>query len=155
MFSFLEGCRFVSALHPVADAFDTLVYPTGIKMSLFERLAFVIMKGVGTLGTCTVQVVAGDDASPSNETAIEFRYRRITSADVPGSVQQATTAGFATTAGTGDCYVIEIDGKALAASGYKYAHLKLTELVNDPVIGAVLAIASVERYSDNTADIVS
>jgi hypothetical protein len=115
---------------------------------------FWLVKGVGTSGTCTVQVVAGDDASPTNESAIPFAYRRMDSGDVPGAVTQATSAGFNTTAGSADHYVIEIDAKALAASGYKYAHLKTTEVVASAVLGGVLAIAGEPRYSDSTVDLI-
>lgn len=156
MLRLIENARFVNALAPVADAFASTVYPAGINLANYEDLTFVVQKGVGATGTSTIQVVAGDDASPANESAIPFNYRRIPSDNItPGAVTAATSAGFVTTAGSSDAYVIEINAKALAASGYKYAHLKMVESVNDPVLGSVLAIATGPRFADSTVDIVS
>ncbi len=85
-----------------------------------------------------------------------FTYRRIPTNNItPGAVTAATSAGFATTAGSGDTYIIEINAKALAASGYKYAHLKMVEVVASAVVGSVMAVITGPRYADNTADIVS
>lgn len=152
MRSFLENMRFIQALPPAADRFAGTVYPAGIDLSSFGRVAFVLIKGVGTTGTSTVTVVAGDNASPQNETAIPFTYRRI-AAGIPGAVIKATASGFVTTAGSEDMYVVEVNSQALAASGYKYAHLKLVESVDDPVIGSVLAIAGEPRYADSVDNI--
>lgn len=156
MFHFLEKCRFVNALVPVADAFAGTKYPTGINIAEIGKVCFVIIKGVGTTGTSTITVVAGDTGSPLTESAIPFHYRRI-AADMTtiGAITAATTAGFVTTAGSGDMYLIEVDAQALAASGYKYVHLKAVESVDDPVIGNVLFIGTDLRYADHTADIVS
>lgn len=156
MTSILSKFRFVNALAPIANAFAGTVYPTGINMSQYGRLAFVIQKGVGTTGTTTVTVVAGSDASPITESAVPFRYRRIAAGDTTiGALTQATATGFATTAGSGDMYIVEVDAKDLAASGFKYAHLKMVESVASAVIGSVLAFALDARYADNDVDIVS
>ena len=156
MFHFLEKCRFVNALAPIADAFAGTVYPTGINLSQVGRLAFVIQKGVGTTGTSTITVVAGDTGSPLTETAIPFHYRTVGSNNTTiGAVTAATTSGFVTTAGSGDMYIIEIDAQALAASGYKYAHLKAVESDDDAVLAGVLAIGTDLRYADDTSDIVT
>lgn len=153
---FLEKFRYVNALAPVADAFSGTVYPTGINLKQIGRLAFLVVKGVGTTGTTTITVVAGDDASPNNETAVAFHYRRIAADNTTiGAVTAATTTGFTTTAGSGDMYIIEIDAKAIASSGYTYAHLKMVESVNAAVIGCVIALATDLRYADDTSDIVS
>lgn len=155
MFTFLESLRFVQGVAPVADAFAGTVYPVGLDISAYGKAAFVIMMGVGATGTVKVQVVAGDTASPLNETAVPFQYRRIASGTTPGAVTQASVAadGFTTTAGGGEMYVVEVDGKAIAATGHKYVHLKLTEVVDDGIVGAVLALAGQPRYADSTADI--
>ena len=85
-----------------------------------------------------------------------FHYRRIPSNNItPGAVTAATTAGFLTTAGSGDSYIIEIDAQALAASGYAYAHLKMVEGTASGVLGCVIAMCTDLRYADETSDIVS
>lgn len=156
MLHFLQNFRFVNALPPVADAFAGTVYPAGVNVSEIGRACFVIQKGVGTTGTSTITLVAGDTNSPLTETAIPFHYRVIPSDNLaPGAVTAATTSGFVTTAGSGDMYVIEVDSQALAASGYKYLHLKAVESANSPVLLSVLFIGTELRYADHTADIVS
>ena len=156
MLRLIENARFVSCLKPVANAFAGTVYPDGVNLSAHEDVTFVVQKGVGTTGTTTITVVAGDDASPSNESAVPFYYRRIPSNNItPGALTAATSSGFTTTAGSGDTYVIEINAKALAASGYKYAHLKMVESVASAVVGSVTAIVTGGRFADNTTDIVS
>lgn len=155
MFTFLENLRFVQGLAPIADAFAGTVYPVGLDISSYGKAAFVIMMGDGGTGTVKVQVVAGDTASPLNETAVNFQYRRIATGITPGAVTTTTVAadGFTTTAGGGEMYVVEVDNKAIAATGYKYVHLKLTEVVDGAIVGAVLALAGQPRYADLTADI--
>lgn len=153
---FLENFRFVNALAPIADAFAGTVYPAGVNMKEIGRACFVIQKGVGTTGTSTITLVAGDDASPLNETPIPFHYRRIQSNNTTiGAVTAATAAGFVTTAGSGDMYIIEVDAQALASTGYAYLHLKAVESVDAAVLLSVLFIGTELRFADSTADIVS
>lgn len=152
----MEQFRFVNALAPVADAFSGTVYPTGTNMKNAGHIAWLVIKGVGTTGTSTITVVAGDTTSPLTESAVEFHYRRIAANNTTiGSVTAATTSGFVTTAGSGDMYIIEVNAQKLAASGYAYAHLKMVESVDSPVLGTVIAIETNLRYADETSDIVS
>lgn len=152
----LEQFRFVNALAPIADAGAGTVYPTGVNCKGIGRIAWIIQKGVGTTGTSTIQVVAGDTTSPLNETAVPFHYRKISSDNATiGAVTAVAAAGVDTIAGSGDMYLVEVDAKALAASGYAYAHLKLTEVANSPVLFGVIALATDLRYADDTSDIVS
>jgi len=152
----LEQFRFVNALAPVADAFSGTVYPTGFNMKAAGRIAWLVVKGVGATGTSTITVLAGSDTSPISETAVEFYYRRIAANNTTvGAVTAATTSGFVTTAGSSDMYIVEVDAKKLAASGYAYAHLKLVESVDSPVLGTVIAMATDLRYADETSDVVS
>ena len=156
MKTLLQQLRVVNALPPVADAFSGTVYPTGVNVSGIGKLFFFIQKGVGTTGTSTVTVVAGDDASPLTESAVPFVYRRVASNNTTiGAVTRATVSGFTTTAGSSDTYVIEVDAQELAASGYKYCHLKLVESVDAAVLGGVIALGTDLRYADDTSDIVS
>lgn len=156
MLRLIEHARFVNAKPPVANAFAGTVYPAGVNLANYEDITFVVQKGVGTTGTTTITVVAGDAACPINESAVPFSYRRIPSNNItPGAVTAATSAGFTTTAGSSDSYIVEINAKALAASGYKYVSLKMVESVASAVVGSVLAIATGPRFADSTTDIVS
>lgn len=155
MTSLIDSIRFIKGIAPVADAFSGTVR-AAVNISGIGTLTFFIVKGVGTTGTSTITVTAGDTAVPGTETAVPFHYRRIPTDNLsPGAVTAATAAGFATTAGSGDSYLISVDAAALAASGYKYCHLKAVELVDSPVLGTVIAIGSDLRYADDTSDVVS
>jgi hypothetical protein len=150
----LENLRIAKGLDPVADAFAGTVRSDVLKVSEAHKALFLLYKGVGATGTSLVTVSACDDNSPSTETAVAFRYRRLNTTNTPGAVTAATSAGFTTTAGSSDLYAIEVDIKALAASGYKYVCLKCVESVASAVVGAIVAML-VPRYADHSADITS
>lgn len=153
---FNENFRFVTALAPVANAFAGTVYPKGINLANYGRIAFLIAKGVGTTGTTLVSVVAADAASPLAESAVAFQYRRVPSNMItPGAITQATSAGFTTTPGSSDLYIVEVDVKALAAAGYHYVNLKMVEQAASAVVGCVIAILGEPRFADSTVDVVS
>jgi len=144
-----EKLKFVTGLAPVADAFSGTVTSDVVSLAKYKKALAKIIKGVGTLGTSTVTVqasAADDGASP---TAIAFKYRRIASGDTAGSVVDATTAGFTTTAGSGDSYLIEIDADDLP-DGKPWFHIKMVEVVNDPVLGGIEIILGEPRYAGLT-----
>ena len=147
-----EQQHLVNALSPVADAFASTVYSDIINMSKFGHASFIIHKGVGTTGTSVITVEACDDVSASNVTAIPFRYREYSNANVPGTLTDATTAGFTTTAGSDRLVVVEVDAAELGDTGYKYCRLKAVESVNDPVLAGILAILSEPRYANTVFD---
>ena len=136
----------VNALAPVADAFSGTVYTDIINMKDFGHISFIVQTGVGTTGTSTITVEACDDVSASNSSAVAFIYQECTSGDTFGVRTKATTAGFTTTAGSNKMYKIEIDSDALAASGYGYIRLKAVEVVNDPVLGGIIAVLTEPKY---------
>lgn len=123
---------------PVADAFTATVYSDVVDASLCDWVQFVRIHGVGTTGTSTVTVQACDNTTPSNRTAVAFKYRVCTTADTWGALTDATTAGFTTTAGSNGMYEIWVDTRVLAATGYQYVQTKFVEVVDDPVLGAVI-----------------
>lgn len=150
-----QEIRTVQCLAPVADAFAGTVYPEAIDMKNAAYIVFTINKGVGTTGTSTVSVVAGDTTSPLNETAIPFYYRRVAGAtSIPGALTAAAAAGFTTTAGSAEHYEIHVSTKAMASTGYAYCSLKLVEVVDSPVVGSVTAVVYGQRYADSTDNII-
>lgn len=139
-----ENFHFITGIDPVADVFNGTVYTDVVNVKNALSVVFVVHLGVTSTGTATLTVQACDDTTPSNRTAIPFRYRKnvdTTASDVFGALTAATSTGFATTAGTsthGQMYIIEVDAANLASTGYKYIQLKALEVVNDPVLGGVL-----------------
>jgi hypothetical protein len=67
-------------------------------------------------------VLAGDTAQAAgttvmtNSTAVPFHYKAITSTDIEGAYTAATTAGFTTTAGSSQLYIIEVDAEVMGTS---------------------------------------
>ena len=89
----LSNNHLVKGLDPVADAFAGTKYTDVVDFKNHNIVEFYIYKGVGTTGTSTVTVEACDDTTPSNTTAVTFRYQAITSGDTHGALTAATTAG--------------------------------------------------------------
>lgn len=132
-----ESRHSIKGIDPVADAFAGTV-TTDVVNVKGEGALFTLYKGVGATGTSTITVLACDDTTPSNTTAVTFMYRACTSGDTWGSWTQATTAGFTTTAGSSQLYQVYVDASQLAEEGYGYAQLQAVEVVDSPVVGAIL-----------------
>jgi len=145
----MENLHFVKGIDPVADAFSGTVASDIINLKNAGTCMFVIYKGVGATGTSTITVTACSDVSATAETAIKFQYRAITTGDTEGALTQATTAGFATTAGSSQLYVIEVKAQDIASTGYSYVRLNAVELVNSPVLGGILCFTGALRYNED------
>ena len=145
----LQNAHFIKGLDPVADAFAGTKASDVVNFENYHSMVFVVYKGVGTTGTSTLTVEACDDTTPSNTTAIPFRYKAITSGDTEGALTAATTSGFTTTAGSSQLYLIEVDQDEMGDTGYGYVRLKAVESADDPVVGAVLIIGYGPRYAQD------
>lgn len=149
--------KFLQTVHPlkgidaVADAFSATVYSDVYNAKGYSKFIFVVHKGVGTTGTSTITILAGSDAAdpPTASTAIPFTYKVMTSGDTEGALTAATASGFTTTAGSSQVYLIEVDVSELGDTGYSYLCLKAVEVVNDPVLGGVLAFGIGGRYQQD------
>jgi hypothetical protein len=150
----LATTHVVKGLDPVADAFAGTTGSDIVDITGHQSATFIIYKGVGATGTSTVTVEACDDVTPSNTTAVPFYYRAITPNDTNGAMTAATTAGFATTAGSSQVYVIEVDHAELASVGYKYVRLKMVEVVDSPVLGGILIVLNNPRFGNSTTNSV-
>lgn len=139
--------HWVKGLDPVADAFAGTVRSDVVNATKHRNVTFLIYKGVGTTGTSTITVEANDDVTPSNSTAIPFKYRACTTGDTWGALTDATTAGFATTAGSSQMYEITVDTDELGDTGFKYLSLKAVEVVDSPVLGGIAILMSQPRYA--------
>jgi len=148
--------HFVNALPPVADAFATTTNSDVINV-IGEGLLFVIQKGVGTTGTATITVEACDDVTPTTTAAVAFLYRTNTGTDVWSDWTRATTSGFTTTAGSNHLYQVYVEAAELAGEGtdgYGYARLVSTEVVDDPVLGGILAAIVNPRHAEADASML-
>lgn len=134
----MERSHFELGLAPVADAFAGTVNSDVVSMKRHNRVRFVVVKGAGGTGTSTVTIEACDDTTPSNVSAIPFRYRRTVAGSNPGAWAEATAAGFTTTAAANEIYECEVEAEKLSASGYGYVRLTAVEVANDPVLGGIL-----------------
>ena len=134
----LERSHFEMGLAPIADAFAGTVYSDVVNMKNHEAVRFVHFWGVGTSGTGTITVQACDDVTPSNRSAIPFRYRVTVAGSAPGDWVLATSSGFTTTAGSNQMIEIEVHAGALAASGYGYVQTKQVEVVASARLGGIL-----------------
>lgn len=142
--------HWVKGIDPVADAFAGTVRSDVVRGGNHRSVTFLIYKGVGATGTSTITVEANDDVTPSNSTAIPFKYRACTTGDTWGALTDATTAGFATTAGSSQLYSIIVDNDELGNTGYKYLSLKAVEVVDSPVLGGILVMMGQARIAQAT-----
>lgn len=145
---FSEKVHVVKGLDPVANAFAGTVYTDVVNMKNYGKCTFLIVKGVGATGTTVVTVLASSDVDKTATTAIPFKYRVCTTGDTWGSLTAAEAAGFTTTAGSSQRYLIEVDNKALALTGYGYVVLCMVEATAAAVLGGVDIFLSEPRYTD-------
>lgn len=140
----LDNIHPIVGLAPVADAFAGAVSSDVISMKKCSRIDFILYRGVGATGTTVVTVEACDDVTPTNVSAIPFKYRTNVATDVWGAWTEAAAAGFTAVAGTNFMFQIAVRDQALPA-GYPFVRLTATEGVDSPVLGGILVIASEDR----------
>lgn len=144
-----EQLKIVKGLLPVADAFAGTKTSDVVRLDLYGKALFVVFKGAGGTGTSTITIQASAANDGSSPTAIPFKSRRVASGDTAGDVTDQAAAGFTTTAGADEMYLIEVDAQD-CPEGKPWVHLKAVEVADDPVTGCVLAILGDARYSGET-----
>ena len=117
-----------------------------LNMALYEEIIFIIVKNAGATGTATITVESCDDLVPTTTTAIVFDYKVCTTGNTWGATTRAAAAGFTTTAGADQCYVISVDSSMLSGTD-QYVRLQATEVVNNPCDGAILCVGVRPRYA--------
>jgi len=148
---FSEQVHPVIGLAAVANAFAGTVSSQAVSLAFFKRAVFLYHKAVGATGTATLILEACTTAAGANNTAIPFYYRSYLGTAAAGTDMPninptlATSAGFTTTAGSNQIYVLEAADQALwnvAADQdigtYKYLRLTSTEVVASAVLGGIL-----------------
>lgn len=116
-------------------------------------VTFILIKGAGAVGTGTVTVQACDDVTPTNQTAIPFRWRRMVgTGNTWGALNVATAAGFVTIAAANDLYEISVDPAEVTsaivngARGNSYVRLHIVSVDATTVNRAILVILPRQRY---------
>lgn len=143
----------IMGLQAVADAFAGTVSSDVIDCAEAGRATFIRHQGAGATGTSTLTVEACDDTVPTSTTAIAFKSKRVAntaSSDVPGALTTRAAAGFDTTAGANQMYIIEVDPALVRDAGYRYVRLKNVEVVDSPVLGGILCVLSQLRHEQAT-----
>ena len=116
-----------------------------LSMANYDEILFVIVKGAGATGTATITVESCDDTSGTTTTAVAYKYQATTSGNTIGSITDAAAAGFTTTAGANQTYVISVRADGLSGTD-KFMRLVATESANDPVDGAILSIGCKSKH---------
>lgn len=136
----------VRGLDAVANAFAGTVFSRVVNMKEYAVARFILHKAVGATGTATLTCEACDDAAGTNPVAVPFSYQAYTgSDDLPGAVTAALAAGFNTTAGSSQLYVIEVDSQRMGNKGW--LRLKSVEVVASAVLGGIVIEMLGPRYA--------
>lgn len=132
-----------------------------ISLKNAQGVLFIIaMNANAGSGAATITVEACDNVTPSNTTAIAFRYQLISTVDIPGTLTACASTGVSVgTANT--IMLIEVDAATVAAASVnstynnEFVRLQATETQSDAVDGAILAFLFGLRYSPLTATQIS
>lgn len=148
---FSENFHVVEAFSPSSDIYNTNPASDVISLANFQRIVFLlhqVKNSTSTTGTATVKPQQVDSVAASNAVDLPFSYFKKTTgaSSVWGSkTDVASGSTFTTTANEDTIYAIEVDARSLA-DGKKYVQLKLTEVVNAPVLGSCVAILMGGRF---------
>ena len=145
---FTEKNAVVMALAPDADRYTTDPATDVISLKDFRKATFIVLHGVGAVGTATFTVESCDDTTPTTATAIPFKYRISTDGDQFGALQTATAAGFTLTAGSTQIFAIEVDAADLSGDD-AFVRVQCTEVVDAAVDAGIVAILSEPRYAQD------
>lgn len=161
----MEQMKFVLAIEPEADAYDSNTNGRVIDIRYYSRILFLCCTGDATGGTAvtTYTVEACDDATPTTSCAMPFWYRAgtVDTYQTLGTIAyQATAAtGLVTTAGDQNCIdCIEVSTDAVRQAGRANStafdatgvRIVATETADDPLDACVIAVCYGARYQGDT-----
>ncbi|HUV85284.1 MAG TPA: hypothetical protein VMV86_06200 [Methanosarcinales archaeon] len=153
---FSEINKVVNVVSPFLHAGATAYTSDIVNMENYKKCTFIIQVGLGAAATPGVLVYSGL-TSTGAATATAFKYRTQVAvappgvgSDMPITLTDATTTGFAlTTATTGAVYIVEVDAAVVASAlaGADHCAIAMTTgaLGADLTYG-ILAILSEPRY---------
>lgn len=149
----LENVKVIKCLTPSSDVYNTSPAGEEVNMENYNEVVFCLhQQTAGTnTGTATITLQACSDVSGTGAETVAFRYRKIPTgaSDTLGALTEVAAAGFTTVANEHAVYLCHVRAAELPA-GKPFIRIKTTEVVNDPVIGAVLAFATAPRYPGAT-----
>lgn len=148
-----DKLHWTPGINAVANAFAGTV-TSDVVDAQGQSVLFMVHNGVGATGTSTFTVLAADDTTPSNTTAVPFSYRQMTTADTWGDWTAAGVAGFTSTAGSNKLIQIVVDAAELAEEGRAYAQLNAVEVVASAVLGGILVAVGNLRYSAQPTSLI-
>lgn len=153
----LDQLHWTSGLVPAADCFAGGVTTDVVECRSAVGALFIIFRGDSTGGTATgvVTALACDDVTPTTTSAVPFWYRSSTTFDTWGAWTHVAATGFTMPTGDNQMHQIYVPAAELAANGYGYVQLNITEPVNDPVVAAVLIAIIEQRYQQTTTTMLT
>ena len=141
-------------LVPVADCYAGGVTSDVINMKHYAYGGFLIFQGAieDTGVSNVVTVLACDDTTPTNTTAMAFRHRTKNNTAQWGALTAATSAGYnfnSNNTNANGVYWVEFsaDDIEAAQSGYEYVQLSIAETANKTVTAGVLFFGWGVRYA--------
>tara|TARA_Y100000310_G_scaffold339506_1_gene432379 strand:+ start:706 stop:1173 length:468 start_codon:yes stop_codon:yes gene_type:complete len=138
-------------LAPLADVQDTDPTTDWFDMRVYRRIVFAYVKGVGATGTATITVSGASDNAGTGSADIAYKYRNHANAAAQGALTSVAATGFTVTAGSNETTLVEVDAADLP-DGKPWCSLTLTEVVDSPVLGTVIAIMTEPRYPQAILD---
>lgn len=148
----------VMILAPDADRFAGTVNSDVVCLANYGKASCIFQEGAGGTGTTKIQVAACDDFVPTTSAPlIPFKVRVASDSgtltdqfvDEDDLEDQDATTGYTTVAGANKMVEVIVDSRDLPA-GFDKFRLELTEVANDPVDAAVIAILYQPRYTKST-----
>jgi len=153
----LDQIHFVPGLVPTADYAAGGVSSDIVECRSAVGVVILIERGDSTGGTATgvVTVQACDDVTPTTTANVAFHYRSMTTTDTWGAWTAAAATGFTMPTGDNQMHELWVSGADLAANGYGYVRVSITEPVNDPVVGSILIGVVQTRYQVDTTTMIT
>jgi len=153
----LDQLHWTSGLVPAADAFAGGVTTDVVECRSAVGALFLIFRGDSTGGTATgvVTVLACDDVTPTTTAAVPFWYRSSTTFDTWGAWTHSAATGFTMPTGDNQMHQVWVEGSEIAANGYGYVQMSITEPVNDPVVASVAIAIIQQRYQPTTTTMLT
>jgi len=153
----LDQIHWVPGLVPTADYAAGGVSSDIVECRSAAGVLIIIERGDSTGGTATgvVTVQACDDVTPTTTANVPFHYRSMTTTDTWGAWTLVANTGFTMPTGDNQMHQIWVSGAELAANGYGYVRVSITEPVNDPVVGSILIGVVQTRYQRDTTTMIT
>jgi len=148
----------IGKVHIVPLVFPQDVTTTGptfdiVGLKKWNHVTILVMTGTNSKG-CTLTLEECDNVTPSNDTAIAFNYRKMSTSDVWGALTAATSSGVTIADGDDNCvYAIELDAAELS-DGYAYVIPKLSNPASGNNYFAAIAILSEPRFAEDVPSTV-